>query len=74
MLIVDNTLNRDDHYSIFHFILKSIHYVWEQTLEKFGNLKNWVIIGSLWDKYGGKRSFSPLLLKILDTPLMPKII
>ena len=40
---------RDDHYSIFHFILKNIYYMLEQTLEKLWKFEkldnNWPFMG-----------------------------
>ena len=60
MLIMDNTSNYDVCYSIFNFVWKCIHYVWEQILEKNSrNLESWVIIGPLWVKYGGKIACQP---------------
>ena len=33
ILIVDITSHPDECYSIFNFVWKIIHYMWEQTLE-----------------------------------------
>ena len=36
-----------------------MYYVWEQTLKNGSNLKNWLIIGPLWVKYGAKTACQP---------------